>query len=245
MKIRFFSAQPFTRTKTLLSPLPASGIRKIRATDDRSSFIPVLRTVSRTLQKRKFLSEVFGGLVFLTLLFSKESWDAEYMLFSESLFLVGTVLVAACVIGRAWSLSHISGSKNKRLITTGPYSMCRNPLYFSNFLGAVGLGLCTESLTLPFLITVGFALIYPRAMSREEKKLHRLFGPEFSSYYERVPRFFPSARNFSEDVSVIISTESFRDSLRDIGLFVIAIGLIEFIEALHTARILPIFFKLY
>jgi protein-S-isoprenylcysteine O-methyltransferase Ste14 len=199
----------------------------------------------KTLKKRIFLSQVFGVLVLLTLLLSRESWGINHLVFSESLYLFGVALVATCVVGRAWSLSYISGSKNKKLITTGPYSMCRNPLYFSNFMGAIGLALCTESLILPFLTIVGFSLIYPRVMSREEKKLHRLFGIEFSSYCEKVPRFFPSPRVFTEDDSVIISTKSFRNGLRDIGVFVMGIGFIEFIEALHTAHILPIFFKLY
>ncbi len=194
---------------------------------------------------RIFLTKVFVFFVFSALLFSTEGWEAKSILFEESLYFVGVVMVAVCLVGRAWSLSYISGNKNDRLVSTGPYSLCRNPLYFSNFIGAVGLGLCTETLTVTAMIIFVFALYYPRVILGEERRLQELFGAEFKSYCERVPRFLPSLKFFSEDEKVLVSARAFRNGLRDLGALVLAVGLIEFVEALHKAHVLPNFFVLY
>jgi len=51
-------------------------------------------------------------------------------IFGSCLFFAGTLLAGVAVTGRAWSLMYISGKKNASLVTVGPYSLCRNPLYF-------------------------------------------------------------------------------------------------------------------
>jgi protein-S-isoprenylcysteine O-methyltransferase Ste14 len=222
-----------------------SGIDKPRLGVAGEVFMNVSRSVAKALKRRISLIQAFAVLVILTLLFSTANWQAKHALFEESLYLAGVALVALCVVGRAWSLSYISGNKNKKLINTGPYSICRNPLYFSNFVGAVGLGLCTETLILTFSAVAVFALIYNQVIKREEKKLLDLFGVQYASYSERVPRFLPSFKVFKEDDRVIVSAKAFRMGLTHLGAFVIAIGLIQFIEALHAAHLLPIFFMLY
>jgi protein-S-isoprenylcysteine O-methyltransferase Ste14 len=48
-------------------------------------------------------------------------------------------LAAMIASHRLWCSLYISGYKNSQLITSGPYSLCRNPLYFFSFVGFAAL----------------------------------------------------------------------------------------------------------
>ncbi len=201
--------------------------------------------IRAALRSRIFLTKVFGLMVISTLLVATSGWEMTSVIVDEGLFMVGVVLVAACASLRAWSLSYIAGSKDSRLITTGPYSLCRNPLYLANFVGAVGLGFCTETLFFPLAIFLVFALYYPRTIGAEEKRLRGLFGAGFERYASTVPRLLPSFSGYVEEDTMCVSTKSFRRGMRDLAFLISLVGVLEFIEALHEAQVLPTLFKLY
>ena len=92
----------------------------------------------------------------------------------------------------------------KQLVTVGPYSVCRNPLYFFSMLLGIGLGFCTETFTVPILIALVLALLYYFQIKREEQALLRAFGAEYEVYLANVPRFFPSHRRYSEPEEIRI-----------------------------------------
>jgi protein-S-isoprenylcysteine O-methyltransferase Ste14 len=48
----------------------------------------------------------------------------------EFLEMAGVSLALLCVAGRMWSSLYIGSRKNRELVTAGPYSITRNPLYF-------------------------------------------------------------------------------------------------------------------
>src|SRR4030095_10729083 len=68
----------------------------------------------------------------------------------------GFVCVALACLGRIWTSAFIAGHKDTELVTTGPYALCRHPLYACSLLGAFGLGLTTRS---PLLCAIVVALI--------------------------------------------------------------------------------------
>ena len=78
---------------------------------------------------RLLISRIFLIIVVFLLLLSDNkvnNWSPAYTwleFFGYSLGLVG-------IIGRIWSSLFIEGYKTKTLITKGPYSLMRNPLYF-------------------------------------------------------------------------------------------------------------------
>ena len=41
----------------------------------------------------------------------------------------GVILILVCIVGRTWCTLYIGGNKKRELITAGPYSVVRNPLY--------------------------------------------------------------------------------------------------------------------
>src|SRR4051812_7638883 len=68
---------------------------------------------------------------------------------------LGFFLLAACAIGRIYSTIYIGGIKSDKLVTAGPYSMCRNPLYFYSLTGAAGVGMMSGEITLFILLAGG------------------------------------------------------------------------------------------
>ena len=184
--------------------------------------------------------------VLFFLFFGSNAWTNKGELLEEGLFLLGTLCVGTGVIGRAWSLSYISGKKGAEVVAAGPYSLCRNPLYLFSLLGAMGVALCTETFTIPILTLVVFALIYTRTIRQEETQLRALFGAGYDAYCEKVTtRLWPSLRTFSEEVTITTNAKTFRRSIVELILFVALIGLIDFVENLHDMGVLPTLFRLY
>ena len=52
----------------------------------------------------------------------------------------GIFAIILCIFGRTWTSLYIGGRKNRALLTKGPYSVVRNPLYVFSILGAAGAG---------------------------------------------------------------------------------------------------------
>ena len=85
---------------------------------------------------RTRISQVIGLLFLFLFMFSQKELDVTAPYVSGILFLVGCLCVGAAMAGRMWCAQYIAGYKNDVLVREGPYSVCRNPLYFFSFLGA-------------------------------------------------------------------------------------------------------------
>lgn len=191
------------------------------------------------------ISQLFGLVLILLVMLSDNIWETKAPLFSAFLFLLGMVLAGIGSMGRLWCSLYIAGYKENTLISVGPYSMTRNPLYFFSLVGAIGVGFATETLTIPLLVAIAFALYYPAVIKAEELRLRELHNEEFDKYVAKVPRFFPSAQNFAEPEDYVIKPILFRKNVFDALWFIWLIGLLEFIETLHETHILPTVFSLY
>jgi protein-S-isoprenylcysteine O-methyltransferase Ste14 len=77
-----------------------------------------------------------------------------------------------------------------RLVTTGPYAWCRNPMYLGHLIFLLGLALMFQSpLALVFLVSS--AVWFHMRIARDEKRLHELFGADYEVYAARVKRWLP------------------------------------------------------
>lgn len=178
-------------------------------------------------------------------MFSQKELDVTAPYISGILFLVGCLCVGAAMAGRMWCAQYIAGYKNDVLVREGPYSVCRNPLYFFSFLGGIGVGLCTESLTLTVLLVLLFAVMYIPVIHTEEARLHRLFGEPYSAYIREVPRFFPKWSLYHEPKEYTVKPKVFRHAAGDVLWFVLAVGILECIEAIQESGLLPQLLSLY
>ena len=85
---------------------------------------------------RMLATQAFVIILVLILSVSESAWEGSAMPFVSSiLFLMGAVLVGVASMGRLWCSLYIAGYKTEILVTEGPYSITRNPLYFLVYWG--------------------------------------------------------------------------------------------------------------
>ncbi len=197
------------------------------------------------IQKRRRIITWLFAVPLGVLVVVSENRSEEYGIFSDLLFLAGLVLVGVATVGRLWCSLYISGYKTDMLITTGPYSVCRNPLYFFSLMGGVGLGLSTETVTIALIILAGFLLLYPFVIRSEEKGLRQAHGDAYDQYVRDTPRFFPSFKRYCEPEEYTVRTRAFRHRVGDSMCFIWIVGALELIEALHEHHVIPVLFRLY
>lgn len=199
------------------------------------------RSLVRT--QRILASRLFIIILIGLLLISKSRWEDN--LWGSIFFMAGAVLIGFAVTGRLWCSLYISGYKKNTLITEGPYSMSRNPLYFFSFLGGVGVGLATGTLTIPACVILAFAFYYPMVIRAEQKKLAEKHGEAFSDYCKRTPAFFPSFKLLREPEEYIVKPKIFRKALFEVLWFVLLLGILEIKDALTQAGLLPTIFRMF
>jgi len=79
----------------------------------------------------------------------------------------------------------------KTLVTGGPYSIVRNPMYLGISCIALGLILLMFQWWVFLVFLVIFALRYITLIFKEEKLLKNNFGQQYSEYQKAVPRLLP------------------------------------------------------
>ena len=143
---------------------------------------------------------------------------------------VGILLVIAGVLGRFWSILYVGGVKNAEVMQDGPYSMTRNPLYFSSTVAAIGIGLMLGALSFALLLGGTVGLILYVTARRESAFLADHFGPDYARYADRVPFFLPDPRLFQTPARMSFQTHTLRRNLFDAMVFLSFIPLVELID---------------
>ncbi len=194
---------------------------------------------------RLYLTRLMAVCVLFTFAVGAAYWTGTHPVMEKSLFILGLGIASIGAAGRAWATSYISGQKLTRLVKAGPYSMCRNPLYFFSMLLGIGFGFCTETFTMPIVVTVVLTCLYYFQIRNEERRLHLAFGAEYESYVAQVPRFFPSSRSFYEPDEITISPKLMKKGLFGIAFLLLLIGVFELLQGLHQIEMLPTLFRIY
>jgi protein-S-isoprenylcysteine O-methyltransferase Ste14 len=78
----------------------------------------------------------------------------------------------------------------ERLVVSGPFAWCRNPMYLGHILFLLGLTLGLQS-ALAAIITVATMVWFQFRVVRDEKRLRERFGRPYVDYTERVKRWIP------------------------------------------------------
>lgn len=187
------------------------------------------------IPKLFFLPAIVFAMVSQPVYIEDGFWDTTWEVVS---FLV--LLVAS--FGRVWCSAYISGRKNSELVTEGPYSISRNPLYFFSFLGFLGAGLAFEKLSVAIAFGVLFFLTHWPTILYEERKLRAKFGSVYDDYALRTPRFLPRFGLLQMPDSVTFSPAIFNRAMLDCGLIMSTFILAHFIEYAQSAHWIPVYF---
>lgn len=112
--------------------------------------------------------------------------------FPKILFIAGIVLMAA---GLTFYFSTVrmllKGLKETRLMTTGPYRLCQNPLYASIILVIIpALSLLLNSWLVLTATIIGY-ILFKKYIKSEYRELEKFFGEEYLKYRRETPEFFP------------------------------------------------------
>ena len=169
----------------------------------------------------------------------------EWSFACETVRLVGYILLCVCVLGRIYSTTFIGGIKNEKLVTSGPYSMCRNPLYFYSMLGATGLGLMSGQAITLAIVLGGFLFVYDKLIKREEAFLSEKFGNEFVIFKAGTPRLIPNIKKYTCPDELVFKPKYLSMAVRDSIWWLVPPPLFEMAHDLHHAGIIkPLFFLL-
>jgi protein-S-isoprenylcysteine O-methyltransferase Ste14 len=193
---------------------------------------------------RILITRIFAVILLIIIIFSSSAWE-RISFVSNLFFLIGCILVGIASLGRLWCSLYIGGYKNTTLVTSGPYSISRNPLYFFSMIGGAGVGLATETLLIPSVIVILFLVYYPSVIRSEERRLLCLHGERFEAYRRNTPAFFPKLSLFHEPETYTVKPRILkRDMFRDL-MFIWVMGILEIIEAFHETGVLPIYLRIY
>ncbi len=149
---------------------------------------------------------------------------------------LAVVLLIAAIVIRVWSALFISGRKSATLITEGPYSMVRNPLYCGSFCGAVAVCLATQNLLVVLVTLPLFLMGCDLVVRKEEAVLEAIHGEEFRRYKARVPRYIPNMSLYREPHECSIEPRRIRKAILDATGFVAAFVLAQTIAFLVTGE---------
>ena len=185
------------------------------------------------LQLRRKTKIRIAALALLPLLVFTTGWAAEGSWFREGLETTGLLMTLVGILGRAWSTLYIGGRKARELVTAGPYSVSRNPLYLFAFIAVAGLGAQTGSLVMAGLFALGAYLIFAPVVRHEERALRAMFGAEFEAYRAEVPRFLPRFSQWRDVPSLRIDPRRYRRTVLD-GL--VMLGLVPLIDGAEWLR---------
>lgn len=194
---------------------------------------------------RLCISRLFACMVGIYLLGGHSYWSEQAPVFSAFLFLAGCAIGGAGAYGRVWALSHIAGRKREELVTTGPYSLCRNPIYFSSLMLGVGFMLCAGSLVLAGITALSFCALYAFVLSKEERELEAVHGPEFVSYCKVTPAFWPRLSGLREGESTTILVSPFRRGICAVALYLPLVGCVHLWRTLHDVGNMPCFYTFF
>jgi protein-S-isoprenylcysteine O-methyltransferase Ste14 len=141
---------------------------------------------------------------------------AEDTLLAWGLNGVGWALFTGGLGIRLWATLYIGGRKAKGVIDLGPYSVCRNPLYWGTLCVLVSQVLMFKSgvfaigAILPVLIYV-FGVV-----PAEEAYLSQKLGADYLDYCRRVPRWWPHFANYQSPETLEINIKGLKAELRRI-----------------------------
>ena len=180
----------------------------------------------------------FVPIVFVAI-FVRPSWSIG----STTAFIMelsGYLFLLAGLIIRIWCTFYIGNRKSKEVITEGPYSICRNPLYIGSFFLAIGAGLCFENLLILLLVPAIIIPVHIITARMEENHLEAKFGEQYLIYKQKVPGFWPRFSGYNSPDIIEVNVRSIQRIAMDTVAVLLLPQIEDLFELLHENGIIPI-----
>lgn len=129
---------------------------------------------------------VFGVLILENLLWRQKPRDLLNV--GDLWSFLGISLVLGGLAIRCWAAGVLM--KGKALATTGPYSLCRHPLYLGSYMIMLGFCILLNSVLSAIVVLGPILVLYFLTIRREERRLPEKH-PGWAAYASRTPCFFP------------------------------------------------------
>jgi protein-S-isoprenylcysteine O-methyltransferase Ste14 len=127
-------------------------------------------------------------------------YGTNYWLIGAGVVLMAVAIVMAVKRRRLLTFSILAGVPEVtpdagpgKLLTEGPYSVCRNPRYIEVLIGTFAYALVANYLGGYLITLAAIPSIYILVLI-EEAELRNRFGQPYVEYCRRVPRFFPNLK---------------------------------------------------
>ncbi len=97
---------------------------------------------------------------------------------------------------RIWASTYICSRKSRDVVRTGPYSVCRNPLYWGTFLMVAAFPLLLKSPLLAVSMLPPILLYLFAVVPVEESVMASRHGAEYVAYCHDVSRWWPNVLSY-------------------------------------------------
>jgi protein-S-isoprenylcysteine O-methyltransferase Ste14 len=179
----------------------------------------------------------------LLLLSGSKSPEADF--WHEAIERGGVFFILIGILGRTWCSMYIGGYKLRRLVTEGPYSLTRNPLYVFSTIAAFGLGAQVGSVVFALLCAAASVAIFIFVIRHEERALAEHFPVEYALYKARVPRLIPAFCGWRDAEELPVRPALVYRTFWDAMLFLLAVPGVKALETLREAWLAAPVFRLY
>ena len=126
--------------------------------------------------------------IFALLCITRASPDKLSLVISFPFIMCGELI-------RVWGTGHLR--KNKTVVTSGPYSYIRDPLYLGTLLISTGFTIAGRTWELLVIVWAVFFLYYmPYKRKREGDRLSSMFGKAYDDYRKEVRSLIPRLKPY-------------------------------------------------
>ena len=192
---------------------------------------------------RKLVLAVLVAVLFAALLFGQSSFAPDTPI-HESIEMFGVLLIFLGIVGRLWATLYIGGRKSSEVVTGGPYSITRNPLYVFSTVAAAGVGAQIGSFSGIIVFALLCAGAFHIVILREEKFLKQALAAPYEAYLARVPRFFPKLSLYQEGDTGSFKPRLLLNTLLDGLVFLVALPAFELVDGAQQSGMVPVWFTL-
>jgi len=124
------------------------------------------------------------------------------------------LLFLAGVGMRMWGALYLGGRRTRTLVTDGPFSVCRNPLYVGSFLVALSVAARLRSVWVALAVVVASALYLFGTIRQEERILRNAFPETYPAYAAGRGRFLPRPSLFHTEPTILVHVRGLKHEFR-------------------------------